>query len=95
MGKIFVEEAFGYNTYSKVIPTSHGNIFDLASLTKVVATTSAIMKLNDKGKMDLDEKVGDIFLNLLQEEYTGKNKGLRKEVTVRHLLTHTSGLKTI
>jgi beta-glucosidase-like glycosyl hydrolase/uncharacterized protein YbbC (DUF1343 family) len=58
--------------------------FDLASLTKVVATTTMAMILVDEGRLDLDEKVQD-FLPLFQ----GPGK---EEITVRHLLTHRSGV---
>ena len=45
-GDIFLHKAFGYQTYSKKKPVMRGNIYDLASITKVVATTSALMKLS-------------------------------------------------
>lgn len=56
-------------------------IYDLASLTKVVATTTALLLLRDQGKIDLDRKVGD---------YLGISAF--RNITVRHLLTHTGGL---
>ncbi|MDQ8153098.1 MAG: serine hydrolase [Gemmatimonadota bacterium] len=64
--------------------TTDGTIYDLASLTKVVATTTAAMILYDEGKLSLDAKVADYI-----PAFTGKWKD---EVTVRHLLTHRSGL---
>ncbi|MBV9775117.1 MAG: beta-lactamase family protein [Gemmatimonadetes bacterium] len=59
-------------------------VYDLASLTKVVATTTAVMLLVEDGKMDLDAPVSRYL-----PEFTGGNKD---RVTIRHLLTHTSGL---
>jgi len=59
-------------------------IYDLASLTKVVATTTMAMIMVDEGRLDLDEKVQD-YLPL----FTGPGK---EAVTVRHLLTHRSGV---
>jgi len=59
-------------------------IYDLASLTKVVATTTAIMILWDEGKIGLDDPVSRWI-----PAFTGGNKDA---VTIRHLLTHTSGL---
>jgi CubicO group peptidase (beta-lactamase class C family) len=59
-------------------------IYDLASLTKVVATTSAIMLLVEEGKVELDAPVQRYL-----PEFQG---GLKNRVTVRQLLTHTSGL---
>ena len=64
--------------------SSRESIYDLASLTKVVATTTAIMVLYDAGKVDLDARVSRYL-----PEFSG---GLRDQVTVRHLLTHRAGL---
>ena len=60
------------------------SIYDLASLTKVIGTTTAIMVLYDQGKLDLDAPVHRYL-----PDFTG---GLRDQVTVRHLLTHRAGL---
>jgi beta-N-acetylhexosaminidase len=61
-----------------VIPSSQ---FDLASLTKVVATTTAVMLLEERGVLSLDATVVSYYPAFRHDE-----------VTVRHLLTHTSGL---
>ncbi|MBA2671824.1 MAG: serine hydrolase, partial [Gemmatimonadetes bacterium] len=59
-------------------------LFDLASLTKVIATTSAVAMLVERGKMALDATV---------QQYVPGFQGERKEaVTILHLLTHTSGI---
>ncbi|MEO7520756.1 MAG: serine hydrolase [Gemmatimonas sp.] len=60
------------------------SIYDLASLTKVVATTTAVIVLYDQGKIELEAPVSRYI-----PEYTG---GLKDQVTVRHLLTHRAGL---
>lgn len=59
-------------------------IFDLASLTKIYATTLAITKLTDDGQLDPSDKLGKYF-----KEYT---KGEKANVRIEHLLRHTSGL---
>jgi uncharacterized protein YbbC (DUF1343 family)/CubicO group peptidase (beta-lactamase class C family) len=61
-------------------------IFDAASLTKVIATLPCIMKLIEQGRIELDAPVQRYL-----PEFTGENK---EQVTVRHLLTHTSGNKS-
>ncbi len=61
-----------------------GMLFDLASITKAVATTTSIMTLVDEGRMSLSDKVADIVPEF---GVNGKNY-----VTVLDLLTHTSGL---
>jgi CubicO group peptidase (beta-lactamase class C family) len=76
--------------YGRVAPaadarlTTVDTIFDLASLTKVVATTPAILKLAEGGKLSLVDPVKKWF-----PEFEGKGKD---ELLVMHLLTHTSGL---
>ena len=73
----------GWESDSPAVTTDR-TIYDLASLTKVVATTTAAMILFDEGKLSLDARVCDIIPG-----FVGKWKD---EVTVRHLLTHRSGL---
>jgi CubicO group peptidase (beta-lactamase class C family) len=65
-------------------PMTEDTIFDAASLTKVVATTPAVMILVERGKINLDALV-ETYL----PEFTGDG---RDEITVRQLMTHTSGL---
>lgn len=60
-------------------------VFDAASLTKVVATTPAILLLSEQGKVDIEAPVSRYL-----PEFIGER---RERVKVRHLLTHTSGLK--
>ncbi len=64
---------------------SADTIFDAASLTKVIATTPCIMILADQGKIDIEARVSRYL-----PEFVGEG---REAIQVRHLLTHTSGLK--
>jgi CubicO group peptidase (beta-lactamase class C family) len=84
-GYAVVKRGYGRLTWQADGPavTEH-TIYDLASLTKVVATTSAIMALVDDGKIDLDAPVRNYI-----PAFSG---GARDRVTVRHLLTHRAGL---
>ena len=65
-------------------PMTEDTLFDAASLTKVVATTPAVMRLVERGKINLDAPVKTYL-----PEFTGDG---RDEITVRQLLTHVSGL---
>lgn len=65
-------------------PMTEDTIFDAASLTKVVATTPAVMILVERGKIQLDAPVKTYL-----PEFTGNG---REGITVKHLLTHVSGL---
>lgn len=84
-GKEIMHEAIGHKVvYPEKSEMELDTVFDLASLTKVVATLPAILLLMDRGEIRLDDKVGfflpDFSLN-------GKDK-----ITIRHLLTHTSSM---
>ncbi len=72
-------------------PMTVDTIFDLASLTKVVATTSAVMKLIEQGKVRLNDPVVRYIPKFAA---SGKDDG-KDQVTVRHLMIHFSGLPPI
>ena len=85
-GKILYEKAYGHYTYD----TSSGHIklntmYDLASLTKVIATTTAAMMCYDRGLFKLDDKVAKYLPKF------GVNG--KENVTIRNLLVHDSGLR--
>lgn len=78
-------KAYGSHTYdddARVYKTD--DIFDLASLTKVIATTTAIMRLVDQGKLSVDDRVS----NYIREFDTVEKRG----ITIKQLLIHESGL---
>ena len=66
-------------------PATERTIYDIASLTKVVGTTTAIMLLEEEGRLDIDAPVSRYI-----PEWGGSPE--KERVTVRHLLTHTAGL---
>src|SRR5918992_736507 len=77
--------AVGRIDWSATAPMPNDStIWDLASLTKVLGMTSAMMQLVERGLVELDAPAQRYL-----PEWTG---AARSEVTVRHLLTHTSGL---
>ena len=67
----------------EVTPATDGLVYDIASLTKVMVTTTLVMKLVEQGQLDLDRRLSRIF-------QTFGTHG-KEAMTVRHLLTHTSG----
>ena len=80
----------GFHTYDRCKPTHCNSVFDLASLTKAVSTTAAIMLLVGDGRLTLQSPVRDLL-----PEFRGTMSdrlGQESRVTVKHLLTHTSGL---
>jgi uncharacterized protein YbbC (DUF1343 family) len=85
-GKNVYHRAYGHRAVvPHEEPMSEDTIFDAASLTKVTATTPSIWLLIERGKIGLDDHVSKYL-----PEFHG---GWRDEVTIRHLLTHTSGLR--
>jgi len=84
--RILYEKAFGFRaTVPAEEPMTLDTVFDLASLTKVVATTTAVMTLIEDGRLRLNDPVAAHIPGF--ERY---NKG---SITIRHLLTHASGLR--
>ena len=84
---ILFAKGYGRLTWSATSPAASvdSTLWDLASLTKVVATTPALMLLVERGKVDLDAPVVRYVA-----EFNGPGTAA---ITVRHLLTHTSGLR--
>jgi len=85
-GKIIYRQVFGLSALKpKKVPMTLRTIFDLASLTKVVATSTAVMQLVESGKLNLEDPVAKYW-----PEFKGNGK---EEITVRDVLTHYSGLR--
>ena len=82
--RIALLAAVGHYGLDDPRPMTPETVFDLASLTKVIGLTTACMLLVDQKRLDLDAPVQHYL-----PEFTGKGKD---KVTIRHLLTHSSGL---
>ncbi|MDX1438370.1 MAG: glycoside hydrolase family 3 N-terminal domain-containing protein [Rubricoccaceae bacterium] len=82
-GIVVHQQGYGHYTYSAIDRVSAGSVYDLASLTKVVATTAAAMTLYEQGLLDLDERVAEYLPPFAQ--------GGKHDVTIRQLLTHSAG----
>ncbi len=89
-GHTLLEDALGRFTYEQAaLPVLAGTVFDIASITKVAATTTAAMLLHQRGSLDLDTRLGDLLPGFV----IGREPGdLARHVTLRHLLAHNSGL---
>lgn len=83
--KVVIDKAFGYQTYDTTgLKVDELTIYDLASVTKAAATTLAVMKLVDKGDVDINQPLG-LYLPECRNEPTST-------ILIRDLLTHTSGM---
>ena len=85
-GKVVYRKAFGVSALKpKKLSMAIDTIFDVASLTKVIATSTAVLQLVEMGKLNLEDPVAKYW-----PEFKGSGK---EEITVRDLLTHYSGLR--
>ena len=83
-GKLAYHKAYGYLSYDKTEPTTTESIFDMASVTKICATTLAVMKLYESGRIQLNHTLGD-YLPWVR----GSNKA---GLTIENILLHQAGL---
>ena len=60
-GVILVDKSYGFHTYSKSQKVVHDNVYDIASVTKIAATTISAMKMYEQGKLPLDNSIGSYF----------------------------------
>lgn len=85
-GKIVFEKAYGSYTYEQTEPMTLESVFDMASVTKICATTISVMKLYEEGKLDLQQKLG-YYLPWVN----GTNK---QDLVIQDILLHQAGLKS-
>jgi beta-glucosidase-like glycosyl hydrolase/CubicO group peptidase (beta-lactamase class C family) len=84
-GKVIYWKSFGTKTYESTVEVKNSDLYDLASITKVAASTLAVMKLSDEGTLDIDQTLS---------HYLPKLKGSNKEnIVIRELLAHQAQLK--
>ncbi len=88
-GELLALKALGHFTYESKVKAQTTTLFDLASLTKVVATTPMAMLLYERGLLDLDAPVAAIVPEFLGDAAKDPR---RRDVTLRMLLAHSSGL---
>jgi CubicO group peptidase (beta-lactamase class C family) len=84
-GKVVHRKAQGRHTYCpESLPTNEDTVWDLASVSKVIGTTTGAMWLFDHGKLDFDQPIAEILPEFGQND--------KSKITIRNLLTHDSGL---
>jgi beta-N-acetylhexosaminidase len=79
-GKVIYQKSYGYHTYDNDMKVKDSDIYDVASLTKILATLPTLMQLYDKGQLKLDDKLGDLI-----PEFAHTDK---KDITVKDMLLH-------
>lgn len=83
-GKVLYEKCVGYLDTARTAPVTPQTVYDIASLTKIVATTFAVMKLYDERRIDINAPLGKYI-----KHYDGTDIA---DIPVSQLLTHTSGM---
>ena len=85
-GKVVFEKSYGYHTYDKKIKVKNSDIYDLASLTKILASLPLIMKAEEEDKIRLTANLRDVL-----PSFSNSNKDT---VTVKEILSHFGRLKS-
>lgn len=83
-GKVVYERSFGWYTYKNQVPVTDETIYDLASLTKVLATLQTVMFLHDRGIIDVYQKASYYLPELKRTN--------KKDIVLKDILTHQAGL---
>ncbi|WP_408629609.1 glycoside hydrolase family 3 N-terminal domain-containing protein [Aquimarina algiphila] len=84
-GKVIFNKNYGYHTYDKFRKVKGSDVYDVASLTKILATLPLTIELKDKGIISLDSKVGKLL-----PAFKDSNK---EHITIRSMLSHYAKLK--
>jgi CubicO group peptidase (beta-lactamase class C family) len=84
-GSVIYHKSFGYFTYDKLNPVNNSDLYDIASITKIAATTISMMKLYEEGKISID--------SALCKYLPGIDSSNKAHILIKNLMTHQAGLK--
>ncbi|TMM31992.1 beta-N-acetylglucosaminidase [Polaribacter aestuariivivens] len=84
-GKVVLQKSYGYHTYEKTFQVKNSDLYDLASLTKILASLPLIMKAEEEQKIPLTASLRDIL-----PSFANSNK---ETITVKEILSHYGRLK--
>lgn len=85
-GEIIFHKSYGFHTYDSIQPVGKNDLYDLASLTKILGPLPALMKLYDEGKLDLDKPFSTYWK-------PWQKSADKRDLTLREILAHQAGLK--
>ena len=83
-GKIIYNKSFGHHTYKKNRKVKNEHIYDLASLTKILATLPLVITEVDRGELNIEDTIGELI-----QDYKGSNKS---NITIKEILSHYARL---
>ena len=84
-GKVVYQKSFGYQTYDKLIKVKNSDLYDVASVTKIISTLPNVMKMYDEKKINLDSSLGFMIPSFVN---TDKNA-----ISFKNLLSHYAGFQ--
>ena len=84
-GKVIYQKSFGSPTYENLTKITNSNIYDVASVSKIISTLPNVMQQYDKNRILLESELGSVLPN-----FKNSNKS---HIDFKHLLTHYAGLK--
>jgi len=84
-GKVIYQKSFGYHTYENIKKVENTDVYDIASLTKIISTLPNVMQLYNHNKVNLDSKLGDML-----PQFKNSDKGA---ITFKNLLSHYAGFQ--
>ena len=84
-GKVVYQKSFGYQTYDKLVKVKNSDLYDAASVTKIISTLPNVMKMYDEKKINLDSSLGFMIPSFVN---TDKNA-----ISFKNLLSHYAGFQ--
>ncbi|MDH4403613.1 MAG: glycoside hydrolase family 3 N-terminal domain-containing protein [Flavobacterium sp.] len=84
-GKVIYQKAFGYHTYDNLQKVVNTDLYDIASLTKIISTLPNVMQLYDHKKVNLDSKLGDMLPLFKNSD--------KSSIPFKNLLSHNAGFQ--
>lgn len=84
-GKVIYQKSYGFFTYANTRPVKNDDLYDIASVTKIMATVPSVMKMSDEKKINIDERLVTYL-----PELQGTNK---QDIVIREMMAHQAGLQ--
>ncbi|HLF51366.1 glycoside hydrolase family 3 N-terminal domain-containing protein [Flavobacterium sp.] len=84
-GKVIYQKSFGYHTYDNTVKVTNSDIYDVASLTKILSTLPNVMQQYDQGKINMETTLGSMLPSF--------NNSDKKDISFKDLLSHYAGLQ--
>ncbi|MBI3134994.1 MAG: serine hydrolase [Bacteroidetes bacterium] len=85
-GAVFYQKSFGYHTYDKIRAVENSDIYDLASITKIAATTICVIKMQQEGLIDIDDPLTKYLPDIVDSTPY-------QNMIIRSMMVHQAGLR--